>query len=277
MPASDPLAQIQRLASRCASDRARASIGLAAASHLALALWASGWTPHFPPSAWAEIEPIAVSIEPVSGDWTLPGDPGGPSGSEGPSASLAPRSALPSNNPSAPAAPSPPRDPRPTPRPAAADDDPPDALDGAFASWMLRLHAEAHASPAGQAAQRTSGGGPDAPGTSAGRGAGSDARPGSGTSSGPGTGHTGKARGASFLPDWDCTFPARNPGGVVRIVVTVRPDGAAASTEVISDPGHGLASIARECAARQRFVPARDARGLPVAGKTEPFNVRFIH
>ena len=61
------------------------------------------------------------------------------------------------------------------------------------------------------------------------------------------------------------------------MIVTVRPDGTAASAEIVSDPGDGFAQVARECAMRARFVPARDERGLPVLGKTGPFNVRFLH
>jgi protein TonB len=77
---------------------------------------------------------------------------------------------------------------------------------------------------------------------------------------------------------WDCEFPlgTTHYHEKVGMIVTVRPDGTPDSVEIVSDPGHGFAPAARDCAMRQRFVPARDGDGNPVPGKTRPFNVRYV-
>ena len=86
-----------------------------------------------------------------------------------------------------------------------------------------------------------------------------------------------RGHGAQLLPAWDCQFPSwAKVGGVVRMIATVRADGTAADAEIISDPGHGFAAVARECAMHQRFVAALDEHGKPTLGRTGPFNVRFV-
>jgi protein TonB len=79
---------------------------------------------------------------------------------------------------------------------------------------------------------------------------------------------------------WQCAFPPEADTDqidyqVVPILVTVGPDGAAVSVKVISDPGHGFGRAARECALRQRYVPALDRQGRPITATTPPINVKF--
>jgi protein TonB len=79
---------------------------------------------------------------------------------------------------------------------------------------------------------------------------------------------------------WQCAFPPEADTDqidyqIVPILVTVRADGTAQSVKVISDPGHGFGRAARECALKQRYTPALDRQGHPVAATTPPINVKF--
>jgi hypothetical protein len=90
----------------------------------------------------------------------------------------------------------------------------------------------------------------------------------------------GQARIAAVGPDrdWYCEFP---PGSTmrkarVRVVVTVRLDGTPESVEIISDAGQSrLAMAASKCAMKRSYLPAHDAEGRPVSGKTPPFVVLY--
>ena len=62
---------------------------------------------------------------------------------------------------------------------------------------------------------------------------------------------------------------------VVRIVVTVSPDGRAKSVQVVKDPGYGFGALARQCAFRMRYNPGFDTAGNAVTKTTPPFTVRF--
>jgi protein TonB len=78
---------------------------------------------------------------------------------------------------------------------------------------------------------------------------------------------------------WSCPFPAEADAeqiddAVVTVQVTVRADGGALSATVIGDPGHGFGRAARTCALAQRYEPALDRQGSPVAASA-PVNVRF--
>ena len=80
--------------------------------------------------------------------------------------------------------------------------------------------------------------------------------------------------------NWNCGFPAEADmeqinSAVVRIVVTVSPEGRAKSVQVMQDPGYGFGALARQCALRMRFNPGYDALGKPVTKTTPPFTVRF--
>jgi hypothetical protein len=153
-----------------------------------------------------------------------------------------------------------------------------DLLDDPFAKWMLSLPDDTWKvanGGEGSGPEGSGAGGADASGGANGNGAGGGGTGGRGLSRGSGQ---GGGRDAHLVPGWDCGFPAwAKVGGFVRMVVTVQPDGAAASVEILSDTGRVFADVARECAMRQRFIPAHDARGRPVVGKTVPFKVQFIH
>jgi protein TonB len=78
---------------------------------------------------------------------------------------------------------------------------------------------------------------------------------------------------------WSCPFPPEADTDqidfqIVPILVTIGPDGSVLSAKVMTDPGHGFGRAARECALRQRLVPARDRQGRPIAA-TAPLNVKF--
>jgi periplasmic protein TonB len=80
--------------------------------------------------------------------------------------------------------------------------------------------------------------------------------------------------------NWNCGFPAEADmeqvdSAVVRIVVTVSPDGRAKSVQVMKDPGFGFGALARQCAFRNAYVPGFDALGSTVTKTTPPFAVRF--
>ncbi len=80
---------------------------------------------------------------------------------------------------------------------------------------------------------------------------------------------------------WSCSdFPeeadtAQVDEAYVMIQVDVDASGRPASVRVLQDPGNGFARQAKTCAMRQRFQPALDRSGNPVAGSTKPFRVHF--
>jgi hypothetical protein len=59
------------------------------------------------------------------------------------------------------------------------------------------------------------------------------------------------------------------------IQVDVDASGRAVAAKVLQDPGSGFGRQAKMCAMRQRFQPALDRSGTPVAGSTKPFRVHF--
>jgi protein TonB len=78
---------------------------------------------------------------------------------------------------------------------------------------------------------------------------------------------------------WNCPFPPEADAdqidqAVVRVQVTVRPDGTASSVSVLSDPGHGFGRAARICALQKRYQPALDRTGAPTVASA-PVTVRF--
>ncbi len=81
--------------------------------------------------------------------------------------------------------------------------------------------------------------------------------------------------------NWNCGFPAEADmaqidHAVVRLAVTVGPDGRPSKVTILSDPaGHGFGALARQCALRMKYQPGLDASGQPVAKTTPPFTVRF--
>jgi periplasmic protein TonB len=78
---------------------------------------------------------------------------------------------------------------------------------------------------------------------------------------------------------WNCPFPPEADAdqvdqAVVRVQVTVRADGSAASVSVLSDPGHGFGRAARLCALQKRYQPALDHDGNAMVASS-PVTVRF--
>lgn len=78
----------------------------------------------------------------------------------------------------------------------------------------------------------------------------------------------------------DCGFPseAQLDGvefGIVKLVVTVNPDGRAKSVTILADPGSGFGNHARQCAMRRTYKPALDKSGQAVVSSTPPFTVKF--
>jgi protein TonB len=67
---------------------------------------------------------------------------------------------------------------------------------------------------------------------------------------------------------WNAPFPPEADGiddAQVMLQVDVRPDGTPSVVRVLSDPGNGFGREARAYAMRQRFSPALDHDGNPVA------------
>lgn len=80
---------------------------------------------------------------------------------------------------------------------------------------------------------------------------------------------------------WSCSdFPeeadtAQVDEAYVMIQVDVDANGRPATVKVLQDPGNGFGRQAKICAMRQRFQPALDRAGNPVAGSTKAFRVHF--
>jgi protein TonB len=96
-------------------------------------------------------------------------------------------------------------------------------------------------------------------------------------------GKTGTAAAAPAGPDlsrppglggsseWAAPFPMESDTmqideAFVTLQIDVRADGSAAEVRVLSDPGNGFGREARKYALRQRFQPALDPSGHPIAG-----------
>jgi hypothetical protein len=77
--------------------------------------------------------------------------------------------------------------------------------------------------------------------------------------------------------EWTCNYRREDvvPQAKVRMSVAVDAGGAPTFVTVLHDPGNGFAEVARACAMKMRFVPARDRSGRPMAGTTAPFTLTF--
>ena len=70
-------------------------------------------------------------------------------------------------------------------------------------------------------------------------------------------------------PWWNCPFPpeaniGKIDSAMVKLRLTVRPDGTAVDAEVLNDPPRGFGRAARTCSLAMRYVPALDRNGTPV-------------
>jgi hypothetical protein len=82
--------------------------------------------------------------------------------------------------------------------------------------------------------------------------------------------------------DWRCSWPQKARAAAifeerVHVIVQVSAVGRAERVDLLDDPqpGLGFREAAAACAMRQRYEPARDARGAIAAGKTNRFAVIF--
>ena len=80
--------------------------------------------------------------------------------------------------------------------------------------------------------------------------------------------------------DWNCPFPPEADSEQVdqafpTIQVSVRADGTPEHVSVLSDPGHGFGRAAQRCAMQERYEPAFNHDGNPIAGLTKSIRVRF--
>jgi protein TonB len=90
------------------------------------------------------------------------------------------------------------------------------------------------------------------------------------------------ARAASLgsSTSWNCGFPPEaDAEGInfklVKVIVTVKPDGRARDVSVLQDPGFGFGAWARKCALRNTYTPALNAAGQPIEQTTAPITIRF--
>lgn len=86
--------------------------------------------------------------------------------------------------------------------------------------------------------------------------------------------------GLSGSSDWKCPWPSEADAeqideAYVSVQVTTRPDGTADKVTIVSDPGHGFAREARQCAMRERYNAALDREGNAMAGLTKAFRIHF--
>jgi periplasmic protein TonB len=92
-----------------------------------------------------------------------------------------------------------------------------------------------------------------------------------GTGSAPASGVDRSRPAGVVAKNWNCPFP---PGAerfnyqLVKVAVTVGPDGSALDVRVLSDPGSGFGQEARQCAlskVSKKYVPALNREGVPIA------------
>lgn len=100
----------------------------------------------------------------------------------------------------------------------------------------------------------------------------------SAVASGPEIDRSSPARPTSG--SWDhCGFPAEADIEQVNyaratIAVTIGADGRAKSVSVVRDPGYGFGTLAKRCALRERFEPARGKDGTPITA-TQVITINF--
>jgi protein TonB len=96
----------------------------------------------------------------------------------------------------------------------------------------------------------------------------------------PPTPDRSKPAGLSGSSEWKCPWPSEADAeqideAYVSVQVATRPDGTAERVTILSDPGHGFAREARQCAMRERYNAALDHDGNPMPGLTKAFRIHF--
>jgi protein TonB len=96
----------------------------------------------------------------------------------------------------------------------------------------------------------------------------------------PPTPDRSKPAGLSGSSEWKCPWPSEADAeqideAYVSVQVATRPDGTAERVTILSDPGHGFAREARQCAMRERYNAALDHDGNPIGGLTKSFRIHF--
>jgi len=92
-----------------------------------------------------------------------------------------------------------------------------------------------------------------------------------GTGTAPAAGVDRSRPAGVVAKNWNCPFPPeadRFNYQVVKVAVTVAPDGSALDVRVLSDPGTGFGREARQCALSQvskKYYPALNREGVPIA------------
>ncbi len=81
--------------------------------------------------------------------------------------------------------------------------------------------------------------------------------------------------------DWACAWPEDAQDSELRdarvtVRVSVDPSGLPSRIAVLSAPPGGFAEAAQSCAGQQRYRPALDAAGNPLAADTPLLNVHFV-
>jgi protein TonB len=105
---------------------------------------------------------------------------------------------------------------------------------------------------------------------------------GTGTKPGPAGNGPDRSRPASLAgsKDWKCDFPPEADvdqvdQAFVVVQVATRSDGSPERVNILQDPGHGFGRAARLCAMKERYDPALDREGNPIAGSTKSIRIRF--
>jgi protein TonB len=89
-----------------------------------------------------------------------------------------------------------------------------------------------------------------------------------------------RAPSLSGSHEWNAPFPREADTlqideAFVVLQIEVRADGTAAAVRIIKDPGNGFGREAQRYALAQRYAPALDHDGNPIAGTIGPIRVHF--
>jgi biopolymer transport protein ExbD len=91
----------------------------------------------------------------------------------------------------------------------------------------------------------------------------------------------GRLAGVTAGTSWECAFPDdKHAKGIDSAMVVIEVDVDAAgrpiSVRILADPGYGFGDAATACAMSRTYIPAFNAEGKAVTGKTPPIRIRFV-